>query len=187
MYTCAEKRPVASCHSMKGFTLIEVLVTTALIGVLMALAAPSFSDQIRRYRVDATREDLLASIQLARMEALRQGQLVVMTRRTDCQPTPTTDNDWSCGWRTFVDLDADNTIDTNEPITQSVEAPPGTRVVKNNVNPATRIVVSRFGQINVLGQAFDIYSADSDVSKGYKICMSAGNRFRTIKGSETCT
>jgi type IV fimbrial biogenesis protein FimT len=187
MYICAEERTAAPHGSMKGFTLIEVLVTTAMIGVLMALAAPSFTEQIRRYRVDATREELLASIQLARMEALRQGQLVVMTRRTDCQPTPTANNDWSCGWQTFVDRDADNTIDSNEPITQTVDPPQGMSVIKNNVSPVTRIVFSRFGQISVLGQAFEIYAADSTVTKGYKICMSAGNRFRTIKGSETCS
>lgn len=172
---------------MKGFTLIEVLVTTALIGVLMALAAPSFTDQIRRYRVDATREELLASIQLARIEALRQGQVVVLTRRTDCQPAPSSNNDWSCGWQTFVDTDADNTMDLNEPVTQIVDPPQGISVMKNNVSPVTRIVVSKFGQISVLGQAFDIYASDSNVTKGYKICMSAGNRFRTIKGSESCT
>ncbi|MGI9216958.1 MAG: prepilin-type N-terminal cleavage/methylation domain-containing protein, partial [Hydrogenophaga sp.] len=34
MYICAVERTAATPKSMKGLTLIEVLVTTALIGVL---------------------------------------------------------------------------------------------------------------------------------------------------------
>jgi type IV fimbrial biogenesis protein FimT len=55
----------------RGFTLIELLVSITVLGVLTALAVPSFVNMINRNRLASQSNELLSAIQYARMEAIR--------------------------------------------------------------------------------------------------------------------
>ncbi|MGH8081328.1 MAG: GspH/FimT family pseudopilin [Lysobacter sp.] len=54
-----------------GFTLIELMVTIGIGAILLTLALPSFTDSIRSNRVSTATNQILATINLARAEALR--------------------------------------------------------------------------------------------------------------------
>ena len=62
----------------KGFSLVELLVVVAILGVLAGLAAPSFTSLIRSNRLTAAANDLLGAVALARSEALKRAQRVVL-------------------------------------------------------------------------------------------------------------
>lgn len=62
----------------RGFTLVELLVSMALVSILLMLAAPSFSSAFVRARVEGTTNELGADLQYARSEAVRRRADVVL-------------------------------------------------------------------------------------------------------------
>ncbi len=57
-----------------GFTLIEVLVTVVIFGILLAIAIPSLSTYINQQRVSRISDNIVSSFQLARFEAIKYNQ-----------------------------------------------------------------------------------------------------------------
>lgn len=55
----------------KGFTLIELVVTIAVMAVLLTIALPSFQESLRSNKVATATNELLATLSLARSEAIR--------------------------------------------------------------------------------------------------------------------
>ena len=59
-----------------GFTLIEVVITLTILGILMAIAIPSMAEWMANNRVRTTAQSLLNGMQLAKSEAIRNNQRV---------------------------------------------------------------------------------------------------------------
>lgn len=170
----------------RGFTLVEAMVVVALIAILASLAGPSFLDSFSRYRVEAARESLSASINLARSEAIRRGQSVVIRRRTGCGIVLENNRDWSCGWQMFADIDGNTFLSGAEVILQQVDVPTNTRVRKGNVVNPGFISINRFGQITQAGQRFEFFAAGQAVTDGQLLCFTTGTRVRTVKNAAVC-
>ena len=59
-----------------GFTIIELMIGIALLGVLMVLAMPSFIQMLHNTKLRAGAEAISSGLQIARSEALRRHQPV---------------------------------------------------------------------------------------------------------------
>lgn len=73
-------------RSLRGLTLVELVVAIALLGLLLGLAAPSFTLWTRNARVRTVSESLLTGVRLAQTEAVRRNRQVVLflTTSTAC-------------------------------------------------------------------------------------------------------
>lgn len=74
-----------SRHS-RGFTLVELVVTIALLAVLMGLAVPSFSTWTRNAQVRTVSDALQNGVRLAQTDAMRRSRQVVfyLTNTSTC-------------------------------------------------------------------------------------------------------
>jgi len=79
----------------RGFTLIELMTTVAIVAVLLAIAVPSFRGLIERNQVTVAANSLLASIHAARTGAINQSANVLLDDGAD--------GDWSTGWTVCID------------------------------------------------------------------------------------
>ncbi|WP_255987429.1 GspH/FimT family pseudopilin [Chitinolyticbacter albus] len=64
-------------HS-RGFTLIEILITVALLGIALAIAVPSLTSWILAARTKGVAENLAQDIVMARAEAIRTNKPIRM-------------------------------------------------------------------------------------------------------------
>jgi type IV fimbrial biogenesis protein FimT len=110
-----------------AFTLLEVLITVAIISVLALVAFPSFTSYSQNSAMVANTSALLGSLKLARSEAITRGNRVSICASEDGSSCSSNDR-WEDGWVMWVDASSDNTIDSGEKIIRVVGKAKGTNV-----------------------------------------------------------
>jgi type IV fimbrial biogenesis protein FimT len=98
-------KKVSSNKNRNGFTIIELMITVAIVAVFVAVGIPGFSGLIRDNRLVTDINSLVASLQLARSEAIRRSVQVSIRR------TSATGNEWGKGWEVFTDVNGNGARD----------------------------------------------------------------------------
>lgn len=79
-----------------AFTVIELMMVVSILIILLAVAIPSFTENVVNNRLTTIANELVASLSYARSEAIRRGQHVAVRK---------TGTNWENGWQVFVDID----------------------------------------------------------------------------------
>lgn len=176
-------------REQRGFTAIEVMVVVAILGLLAALAAPSFTALIERWRVRQAAEDLASTLTYARSEAIRRGGGVVLRRNTpndtDCPGITSGAKQWGCGWMVFVDTNGDGTRQNDEELLRISHAPRELQV-ERTANE-TRIRLNRWGEDGLGAYGFVIQPLRPDSGISIALCVTSGGRIDIRKGVTECS
>ncbi len=73
-----------------GFTLIEMLITITIIGILTNAGAPSYNDYLAKKRIQQSERFLSSALNLARSEAVKRNARVYVV--------PSDASNWESGW-----------------------------------------------------------------------------------------
>ena len=92
-----------------GFTLIELVVTMAVLIVLLVLGVPEFKRMTEGNRQVAAINAIVSDLNLARTEAVKRGMVVTLCGSTDGATCDT--GNWESGWIVFTDVNRDASID----------------------------------------------------------------------------
>ena len=102
---CAGCRQIGASHRRhrpspkpRGFTLVELMVSIAVLGVIVSLAVPSFAELIAANRLTTQADSLKVALSLAHAEAMRRAQPVTLLSNDA--------STYSKGWSVFPDADA---------------------------------------------------------------------------------
>lgn len=174
-----------------GFTAVELMVTLAILAILSAIAMPSFRTLFERWRVLQATESLKSSLMLARSEAIKRGDKVVIQKianNTDGCTTATNKTDWDCGWIICNDSNNSGTCTQTDPVLQIANAPRDVQITRSG--GAGTIKLNRWGLVDGAFLSFSIVplnkSTANSAAKG--LCMSSGGRICLIPSEEIpCT
>ena len=102
-----------SVRPVTGFTLIELLVTLAVAAIVIGLAVPSFQAVVNGNKLTTAANEMVASLQVARMEAVRRNRrgVVCASANANAGTDATCASAGVDGWITFIDENNDGDFD----------------------------------------------------------------------------
>jgi type IV fimbrial biogenesis protein FimT len=146
-----------------GFTLTELLIVVAIMGIVAAIAAPNMADMIRTQRLRTASFDIFAALSLARSEAIKRNVSVTIT------PNGV---DWAAGW---------TTKDSNNNVLQQQAA--YTSCSTCSMAGPANVVYASSGRITSAPPKFSITATNLDSGKYRCIQVELSGRPVTTQGS----
>jgi len=183
----------------QGFTLIELMVTVAVVALLVVLGAPNLSRFMLDRSVATATDTFVSDLRYARSEALKRGQTVSVCIAS----TPDADTrscaaaagtaGYAAGWLVFVDLNGDGALGNTDTVlrVQQSLATRLTGATSNNAATAKAFTFMNNGLSTAAqsGVTFTPNTTDTAVSSSIQrmVCVARTGRARiTAAGATSC-
>jgi type IV fimbrial biogenesis protein FimT len=143
-------RPAGHRRGARGFTMIELMVTLTVAGVLCALALPNLRPLVQNSRLTSAANDLLRSLYIARAEAVkRQGNVVVCATAdpTASDATITCSYGAFNGWFVFNDVNGNWQRDAGDAVIEKHALLDSSVTVRNDGNGIISYAPSGFANL----------------------------------------
>jgi len=177
----------AAAHA--GFTLIEVMITIAVVAIVLTLGLPSYRTWIQNTQIRTAAESALAGLQLARAEALKRNTNVrfqLMTSMTASCATSATATNWIVSVKDATSLCHITNPATDPPLLiQAKPSGEGTKNVTFAMADTTGtsqpvITFSALGQVTPpLANAPIILDIENPTAGG--ACVASGGKMRCLQ------
>lgn len=128
----------------RGITLIEMLITLALLAILTTIAIPTYDGVVAGNRASAQLGSFLQAVEYARSVAMKRGldaTICASSNDATCAPA----GSWTQGWIVFSDPNNNKTPATPGSILRVHGTLSGNSQLTGNANIKLRITFNRFG------------------------------------------
>ncbi|MDM8547835.1 GspH/FimT family pseudopilin [Candidatus Venteria ishoeyi] len=90
---------------ISGFSLLELMVVLAIVSILVTTGLPQLSDFVKNSRLTTQTNNFVATLNMARTEAITRNQDVFVTAipEKDSTLAGASNNEWSRGWTVWID------------------------------------------------------------------------------------
>ena len=169
-----------------GYTLVELLMVMALGTILLSIAVPSMTAMLNTQRANAAGSSFLASLNLARAEAIKRNARVVLCKSASGLSCDLTGG-WNQGRITFHDVNNNAALDADEQVIERQGAMPEGLSLTGNTQVANYVSYSASGSAKLITGAFQAGTftfcltpaSSADVQQ---IVLSSTGRARARKG-----
>ena len=167
-------------RTQTGFTLVELMVTVAVLAILLMIATADYGSTINRNNVVASINQLQGEVAYIRSAATKASTTVTFCSSSD-SASCNGGTSWESGWIIFTDTDADAVVDAGERILRVGSPPENVSIRRSGFNfPAGRIQFNSRGEQrgDALPGSFSICVADgnTEVAKGLVVQVSGSTR-----------
>jgi type IV fimbrial biogenesis protein FimT len=175
----------------RGFTLLELLATVAIVMIVLAVAVPSMTDMTRRNRLAAAHNEFLSSLYLLRSEAAKRNRTMKMCRLGRDNPdncTTSAETGWEAGWAIWADVNGNNRIDADEVVVSRRQAlPDGVQLRGNGTTLVHRVAFRATGMPAGFNNGTFTACVDGHAHAQQTIISAAGRiRTRKLPSNEVC-
>ena len=112
-----------------GYTLMELIITLAIVSILAAVAVPNMQEFIKNERLTSQINTLISHLMLARSEAVKRNQPVILCTSSD--GATCTGGDAEDGWIVYVDVDSSGSLSGGDELIKVQQALEGDLDLKN--------------------------------------------------------
>lgn len=164
-----------------GFTLLEIMITVAIVGVVTAIAVPSAGVYVKNSRLTSQINALVSDLHLARSEAVGNSQQMVLCPSANA--TSCSGSDWAKGWIMFSDLDANGQVDSIDTILRVQQALTSSNTL-TSTGIGTRVIYDNRGFTSSTSGTFSLCD-DRGTANIKTIAISKTGHIRKVKPSES--
>jgi type IV fimbrial biogenesis protein FimT len=168
-----------------GFTLVELMITLVIAAVLLGAVAPGMGALMERNRLQTGAHNLFGSLMLARSEALKRNQNVVMCKSADATAC-TTSGEWNQGWLIYADADSDGAPDPNEILQVSEALGQGDTLFVSGSDFSNVVSYRTDGSASGIG-TFVLCNSAGDLNFAREVDVSITGRPKLNKSTTDCT
>ncbi len=180
-----------------GFTILELMVTVAVAGILSMVVVPELSIFLKNSAARQTTFDMMSALTIARSEAIKRGSRVLLCRTADPHASVPIcggdTKDWSTGWLVFIAEDGDSEFDVGTDILVTVgdATSNGISLFTNNITDAS-LEFRSDGSIGAAGTARFVICDDRGTEAGRQLNVTRVGRPDVEVGTsasplDTCT
>jgi type IV fimbrial biogenesis protein FimT len=165
-----------------GFTLIELMVTIAVLGILLSIAIPSFQNMLLNNRIAAQANQVITAFNYARSEAVKRAAPATVCSTSGGAACAGSTN-WSTGWLVFADADGDGSVDGGEAILRVWPALGGGNTLKAGTH--LRVTFTATGFSTGFNDTFRLCD-ERGTADARAITINAMGRSYVKKGTASC-